>query len=145
MGKILMLKQKALPSGFSQGSDYSDLKSLKERTLLYLLPDFRFYPNFLMRDLFDFYIMMIFDQKTLSNIEKFKGINPRKINDLDELLNAIELFESIESKFNAHFGDKKVERKLSSESPLRVLKHLVDLSKKVPPFVRERSSNQWFS
>jgi hypothetical protein len=67
------------------------------------------------------------------------------LNTLDELLKAIELYESIESHFNGHFEDKKLERKLSSDSPLRILKHLVDLSKKVPPFVRERSNNQWFS
>jgi len=142
MGKILMLQQKKIPSGFDMGTDYSDIKSLKERTLDYLLP---LIPEMFRRDTFDFFTMAIFSPKVSLDLDRWRTLNVRKLSTIDELLEAIELYESIESHFNAHFEDKKVERKFSSESPLRILSHLVDLSKKVPPYVKDSSCNQWFS
>jgi superfamily I DNA/RNA helicase len=75
---------------------------------------------------------------------KWEEFNPRHAN-LDELLDAIQLYEDIESHFKAHFLDKKPELKLGVDSPLRILKHLTDLSKRVPPFVRDASHSWWFS
>jgi hypothetical protein len=70
MGKILMLKQKKIPSGFSMGYDYSDIRKLKERTLDFLIPNFQALPEHLRRDCFDFFTMAIFNPKVSSQISQ---------------------------------------------------------------------------
>lgn len=145
MGRVLMLQRKPIPSTLNQGKDYLDVTNINEKTLLYLLPNFSGYPDNIKRDIFDFFTMVLVTREIHNKILKWQEFNPRQAKTIDELLSAIELYESIESHFTVHLMDKTIDRKLSSDSPLRVLKHLVDLAKRVPPFVRDRSANQWFS
>jgi hypothetical protein len=57
MGKVVMLKQRKLPSTLNSGLDYSDVTNISERTLEVLLPMFSSLPGHLKRDLFDFFTM----------------------------------------------------------------------------------------
>jgi hypothetical protein len=96
------------------------------------------------RDLFDFFTMGMMTDNIFEKLKTFMEYNPRQARTIDELLEKIELYEAIEAHYTVHLDDKKSkkDRKLSSESPLRVLKHITDLSKKVPDYVRNSSSNQ---
>jgi len=142
-----MLQEKKIPSTIEAGDDYSDTDSLSEKTLVYLLPMFKELSPQTKRDLFDLFTMGMMSDNIFEKLKTFMEYNPRRARTIDELLEVIELYEAIESHYTAHLDDKKskADRKLSSESPLRVLKYIMDLSKKVPEYVKDMISNQWFS
>lgn len=188
MGKVVMLKQKKLPSTINPGSDYSDVSNISERTLVMLLPFFSSLPKHLKRDLFDFFTMGMLTSEINKKLKEWGEVDPRSFKTIDDAIKAITLFEDIESHYTSHFLDDlyfcKTDRKVlltleevyqkeghlydndsglpeslkgkylrntqenrmrklkfGHESPLRILGYLQDLSKKVPPFVRDSSKN----
>jgi hypothetical protein len=186
MSKVVMLKQKKIPSTIEFGADYSDVNSISERSLVMLLPSFSLFPDHLKRDLFDFFTMGMLTEEINRKLQEWDEVDPRSFKTTDDAIKAITLYEDIESHYTSHFSDElyflKSNRKVlytleeifekenlifesnhelpdslkskyllntaenrvrklkfGRESPLRILGYLVDLSKRVPPFVRDSS------
>jgi hypothetical protein len=142
MGKVMMLKQRKLPSTMNSGLDYSDVTNISERTLEVLLPMFSSLPGHLKRDLFDFFTMGMLTKEINLKLKDWVEVDARSFKTIDDAIKAIQLYDDIESHYTSHFLDKKRVAKFGHESPLRVLGYLQDLSKKVPPFVRD-ASKKW--
>jgi hypothetical protein len=70
MGKVMMLKQKKLPSTLVHGTDYADTSTLEETSLLMLLPNFPNYPGNIKRDLFDFFTMGMLTSEIVRKISR---------------------------------------------------------------------------
>jgi len=97
----------------------------------------------LRQDLSNFFWAALDNKSIQVKMGKFLNLNFSKFTSLDEHLEALELLLSIEAHFSAHL--QKSKRNVDVESPLRVLSYVTDLAKSVPPFVKDRKVENWFS
>lgn len=84
----------------------------------------------LKQDLSDFFSMALVNNSIDAKIGKFRAINPHGIRSIDELIEALELYDGIRSHFESHLLDKK--KDFEVDSPLKILGYLKDITKTMP-------------
>lgn len=125
-------------------SDFLHSRLEVEKTLCYILADYSSIPDEI-RELYvlEPFTQLFWNSKLRHLVVRWNDINIRRLSTIDEMVEALEIADAISSHFSAHLKDEKISkaeklRGLTDDSPLRILKYVVDLAKVVPPFVKSK-------